>query len=80
MSRSNHGRKVLEIVREAEQALSREMLLQEMNNRFGEGAEFHTCSAQGMTGEELVELFLGKGKLQQGEQGLFIGGCGCGSH
>ena len=80
MSRSTHGRNVLEIVREAEQAMSREMLLQSMHTQFGEKAVFHTCSASDMTGEELVDMFLGKGRLLLNEGALSVGGCGCGSH
>ncbi len=80
MSRSIHGRNVLEIVRETEQALSREMLLQSMRTQFGEEAVFHTCSASDMSGEELVDMFLGKGRLVQDEGQLSVGGCGCGSH
>ncbi|WP_281648307.1 YecH family metal-binding protein [Parendozoicomonas sp. Alg238-R29] len=70
MAQSVHGRNVLKLVLESEQAQSREQLLQVIASEFGADVEFHTCSVQGLSAEALLELFLGKGKLVEGSEGI----------
>ena len=67
---SVHGRKVLKMVLESEKALPREQLIQAMEAQFGADSQFHTCSVQELSANDLLELFLGKGKLVEGAEGI----------
>ncbi len=42
---------------------TRASLVAEVIRKFGPGARFHTCSAEGLTAEELVAFLEAKGKL-----------------
>ena len=56
-----HGHAVLELL--VEKALSRGELDAELTRRFGAEVRFCTCSAEGMTREELLGMLIGKGKI-----------------
>ncbi|MBO9495441.1 YecH family protein [Thalassotalea sp. G20_0] len=77
---SVHGHNVLNMIREQEVALSKEALLTAMSAEFGEEARYHTCSAQELTAAELVDQFVGKGKLIETSEGIQYIGCNCHCH
>ena len=63
MSESIHGHEVMEMILLADPPLSREDLEREVTSRFGEAPRFHTCSAQNMTLDELLQFLGGRGKV-----------------
>ena len=77
MQESIHGHHVLNLVREHNQPVTREELLQAMSQHFGTESRFHTCSADGLEAEQLVDLFLDKGKLSLEDNLIHFVGCRC---
>lgn len=63
MSESIHGHEVMEMILAAEPPFSREQLKEAIRSRFGEAPRFHTCSAQDMTLDELLQFLGGRGKV-----------------
>ena len=63
MNESIHGHEVMKMILVAEPPFSRQQLEEEVRKRFGEAPRFHTCSAQNMTLEELLQFLGGKGKV-----------------
>ena len=63
MSESIHGHEVMEMILTAEPPYSREELLEAVSSRFGESPRFHTCSAQDMTLDDLLQFLGGRGKV-----------------
>ena len=70
MAQSVHGRNVLKLVLESGRSWKREDLLQNIASEFGGDAAFHTCSVEGFSAEQLIEMFLGKGKLVETAEGI----------
>lgn len=60
----------MDMIGEAQRPFSKDELLAAIGTKFGEAARFHTCSAENMTGGELVEFLIGRGKLAGGDQAL----------
>ena len=58
-----HGHEVMQMMLESEEAFSKESLCEAIVARFGAEVRFHTCSAAGMTAEELVDFLESKGKF-----------------
>lgn len=77
---SIHGRHVLSLVKEHGEPVTPEELLAAMHHHFGKEAIFHTCSANEMTSEQLLDMFLEKGKLELVEGMIQFRGCNCGCH
>ena len=77
MQESIHGHHVLNLVREHNQPVTREELLSAISNHFGPDSRFHTCSADSLTTEQLLDLFLSKGKLSLEENLVHFVGCRC---
>jgi len=48
--------------------------------RFGPGARFHTCSADGMTAPELVDFLAARGKFAGTEEGFTLNAANVCSH
>jgi probable metal-binding protein len=59
-----HGHAVLEMMLASGHAYTRESLRAAILERFGPGARFYTCSADGMTAEELITFLHNRGKFQ----------------
>ena len=78
--KSIHGHKVLNLIKEQAEFVSRDDLLKAMEQKFGTDACFHTCSVQNLNSEELVSLFLKKGKLEEVDNLIQPRGCNCGCH
>lgn len=63
MSNEIHGHDVLHLLDAAEPCLTRETLATEATRLWGAKARFHTCSTEGMTLDELVDMLVQKGKV-----------------
>jgi len=58
-----HGHEVIHMMIQSGKLYSKEVLLAEINARFGVQARFYTCSAQNLTAENLVDFLESKGKF-----------------
>lgn len=70
MSKSIHGHDVMHFMLENGGAFSRESLKSAIEARFGAETRFHTCSAQGMSAEQLIDFLAAKGKFITTENGF----------
>ena len=57
-----HGHEVLHMM-EGNSYATKEDLVKAIIERFGTEERFHTCSAEGMTAEELVDFLAARGKF-----------------
>jgi probable metal-binding protein len=62
-----HGHEVLRLLHAAEAPLTRTQLAAEVRRRFGADARFRTCSAGGMTLDELLAFLVARGKVVERE-------------
>jgi len=62
-----HGHDVLHMM-EGNSYATKESLVQAIIEKFGTEERFHTCSAEGMTAEELVDFLEQRGKFQPAQQ------------
>ncbi|WP_153110389.1 YecH family metal-binding protein [Propionivibrio limicola] len=69
MSESIHGHDVMHFMLEQGGGFSRESLKTAVEARFGAEARFHTCSAQDMTAEQLIDFLAAKGKFVESVSG-----------
>ena len=67
---SVHGHEVLHSMLENDQGWTRETLLQAINDKYGTDCRFHTCSAEGMTANELIDFLKAKDKFVEADQGF----------
>lgn len=70
MSESIHGHEVMHMMLESESGFTRESLKKAMAERFGADATFHTCSAQDMDAEALIDFLAAKGKFVDSTAGF----------
>lgn len=63
ISNSIHGHEVLHFMLEHPAGFSKASLEAAINQRFGQDAVFHTCSAEGMKAAQLIEFLASKGKF-----------------
>ncbi|PJC88206.1 DUF2492 domain-containing protein [Vibrio sp. HA2012] len=70
MSKSIHGHKVMNLLAAADKVLSKSELLEEIRRTFGYDAVYHTCSAEGLSAEDLIDFLLNKGKFIESDTGL----------
>ncbi|MEN9975447.1 MAG: hypothetical protein RLZZ282_1453 [Verrucomicrobiota bacterium] len=54
----------------AQRPFAKGELLAAIGNQFGKDARFHTCSAENMRAEDLIEFLIGRGKLAGGDHAL----------
>lgn len=66
---SIHGHEVLNMMHN--QRYTEASLVQAIKEKFGDNAQFHTCSAQAMSAEELVVFLKNKRKFMPVEEGNF---------
>ena len=69
---SIHGHDVIDMIQTAGHPFSRVGLVTAIGEKFGDDARFHTCSAEGMTADELVDFLIAKGKFFAGSDDLVI--------
>ncbi len=67
---SIHGHEVMRMMLESKEAFTDASLVRAIRKRFGEDARFHTCSAQDLTAEELVEFLRSRGKFHNAGAGF----------
>ena len=60
---SVHGHEVMEMMLEENQAYTQESLKVALANKFGEEARFHTCSADDMDADGIIEFLEERGKF-----------------
>ncbi|BCV37204.1 MULTISPECIES: YecH family metal-binding protein [Shewanella] len=70
MNSSVHGHQVLQLLLEQTAPIKRDDLKALMQERFGRDARYHTCSAEGMDAEALLNFLAAKGKFIESSQGL----------
>lgn len=58
-----HGHEVMRMMIESGAAYTRASLRDAIIGRFGEGARFYTCSADGMTADEIIAFLEARGKF-----------------
>lgn len=58
-----HGHEVIAMMLASQEAYTRESLAAAIRRQFGETTRFYTCSASGMTPEELVTFLEERGKF-----------------
>ena len=69
---SIHGHDAIEMIQQAGRAFSRPELVAAIGERFGAGASFHTCSAEGMTADGLIDFLASRGKFFGNDTALSI--------
>lgn len=69
---SIHGHDVIEMIVGSGQSYTRAGLVAAIGGRFGADARFHTCSAEGLTADGLVDFLMAKGKFRIEEDGMTI--------
>jgi len=67
---SIHGHEVMRMMVDSGKAYSRPELVSAIKEQFGEHTRFHTCSAEQMTAEALVDFLEDRGKFTASEGGL----------
>jgi probable metal-binding protein len=65
-----HGHEVLQMMLSSGETYTKQSLTVAIINRFGADTRFHTCSAEDLTAEQLVEFLDARGKLVQQNGGL----------
>ena len=70
MSNSIHGHDVMQMMLELGGTFTRESLKLAIDERFGASARFHTCSAQDMDAETLIEFLHQRGKFVEDGDGF----------
>ncbi|MFC3913362.1 YecH family metal-binding protein [Pseudaeromonas sharmana] len=70
MQESIHGHEVMHMMLELGGSFTAESLKQAIHTRFGEQARFHTCSADNMDAEALIQFLKAKGKFVEAADGF----------
>jgi len=73
MNSSIHGHEVIQMMVESGQPYTETSLRDAIVARFGAKARFHTCSADGLTPEGLIEFLAARGKLKAVSGGFVFG-------
>lgn len=63
MSNNVHGHEVMQMMMASGRAFKREELRAAIEEKYGADARFFTCSADGMTADELIEFLDVRGKF-----------------
>ncbi len=58
-----HAHDVIDLIQNASPALSLDGVVAEVNRRYGPAVRFHTCSASGMTIQEVLEFLATRRKI-----------------
>lgn len=64
-----HGHEVMKMMLESGREYTRESLRTAILDTFGSRARFYTCSAEGMTAEQLIAFFEARGKFLPSDRG-----------
>lgn len=63
MSQSIHGHEVMHFMMEHGGSFTKQSLREAIVARFGADARFHTCSAENMSAEQLIDFLEARGKF-----------------
>ena len=66
---SIHGHEVMQMMIASGISYTRETLRQAMAEQFGPDARYHTCSAQAMTADALIDFLAARGKFADATDG-----------
>ena len=79
MGESIHGHEVIGMMNESGLTYTVESLRNTIVGRFGADARFHTCSAENLSPDGLIEFLAAKGKFAPADGGFMFGkGQACG--
>jgi len=67
-----HGHDVLDFMIAAKMPFARATLLEAMSAKFGAAARYHTCSADNMTAEQLIDFLAQRGKFKVSPAGITV--------
>ena len=67
-----HGHDVLDFMAASGRSFTRDTLAAAIRERFSAGAQFHTCSANGMSAEQLIEFLAQRGKFCGTDEGFTV--------
>jgi probable metal-binding protein len=70
MEKTIHGHEVMRMMLQSGKAYSRNSLKTEIINTFGAQVRFHTCSADNMNADELIDFLEARGKFLDKEEGF----------
>ena len=69
---SIHGHDVIEMITTSGRPWKREELLAAIDSRWGSEAVFHTCSAEGMDADALIQFLSARGKFIESHDGVVM--------
>ena len=69
---SIHGHDVIDMIQQAGHPFSRAELIAAIAARFGASARFHTCSAENLSADGLLEFLSARGKFVGSDSALAI--------
>ena len=72
MTNQIHGHDVIEMMTGAAEPYSRASLKAAIIGKFGADARFHTCSAEGMDADGIIDFLAARGKFMDNVGGLAI--------
>jgi probable metal-binding protein len=72
MQKQIHGHEVIHMMTEASQPFTRAALKVAIIAKFGPDARFHTCSAEGMDADGIIDFLQARGKFLPDVAGLAI--------
>ena len=72
MTNQIHGHDVMEMMIAANEPYSKATLKAAIIGKFGAEARFHTCSAENMNADEIIEFLAGRGKFTESAAGITI--------
>ena len=67
-----HGHEVIAMMTSSNQLYTRDSLKAAIIAKFGTDARFHTCSAENMAADELIDFLAARGKFMENVSGLAI--------
>jgi probable metal-binding protein len=65
-----HGHEVMQMMLQSGKPYTRTSLLKDIVAKFGPDARFHTCSAENLTAEGLIDFLQSKGKFVPCQEGF----------
>lgn len=65
-----HGHEVMRMMVDSGRSFTKESLRDAIVDRFGSSARFHTCSAENLTADELIEFLAARGKFIEAGTGF----------
>ncbi|MEI7733270.1 MAG: YecH family metal-binding protein [Verrucomicrobiota bacterium] len=65
-----HGHEVMQMMLQSGKAYSRATLLADIIAKFGSEARFHTCSAENLTPEGIIDFLQARGKFVPSPEGF----------